>query len=109
MKALTGGKATVRTAWDDPNGPWPDRKKVMDTVRAGLARGLSVPVGLEWGGRDAEGRIHAGHEVLVTRIAQGRVHYHNPWGQQESMPLAQFQERLGGAVVADFATIKPKS
>lgn len=105
VRAIAGGRAQVRIAYGYDGAP-PDVRPVMENLRNGLAKGLTVPVGLDWGGRDADGRVHGGHEVLVTRIAQGRVHYHNPWGQQESMPLAAFQERLGASIVADFANLK---
>ena len=104
VRALAGGRASVRI--DMRYDGVPDPKPVMDNLRQGLAKGLAVPVGLDWGGRDANGRIHGGHEVLVTRINQGRVYYHNPWGQQESMAIAKFEERLGSSVVADFANLK---
>ena len=39
------------------------------------------------------------HQVLVTRIADGRVHYRNPWGYETSMSEAEFKSRLTDAFI----------
>ena len=86
-----------------------------------------VAVHLVWGGTDPTGKAHGLHEVLVEKIEGGRVYFRNPWGSRaaqgqnytdgsniagpparkvedsqsglESMPAAQFQGVLNGAVV----------
>jgi hypothetical protein len=39
------------------------------------------------------------HQVLVTRIADGRVHYRNPWGYETSMSEREFRSRLTDAII----------
>lgn len=42
-----------------------------------------------------------GHYVLVTKVYPDKVVYQNPWGQVESMPIAQFKDILHGGAVGN--------
>jgi hypothetical protein len=71
-----------------PAKPEEAAQQVADQV----ASGGTVVVGLR---QDAGG----GHAVLVTGVRDGRVYYTNPFGYEESMPLAEFEARLYTAVL----------
>lgn len=43
----------------------------------------------------------ASHQVLVTRVADGRVHYRNPWGYETSLSEAEFRSRLTDAIIPE--------
>lgn len=75
--------------------------RIQDSTR----RGDPVPVGMDWGQPDAEGKIHGGHAVLVTKIEGDQVFYHNPWGIEEAMSLGTFKTLLRGAT---FTTLTPQ-
>ena len=88
---------------------------VIQRIQASTARGIEVPVGLDWSN---SGR-HAQHALLVTGIQDGYVTLRNPWGSGEKgtgyngpsrqvisgtgdirMSLADFQRRLLCSVLA---------
>jgi hypothetical protein len=64
--------------------------------------GHPVPVCLDWGEKDKDGDEHPGHDILVTAVKDGRVFYNNPWGLQESMTTAEFEQRAWWANPIDM-------
>jgi hypothetical protein len=64
--------------------------------------GHPVPVCLDWGEKDKDGDEHPGHDILVTAVKDGRVFYNNPWGLQESMSTAEFEQRAWWANPIDM-------
>jgi hypothetical protein len=40
------------------------------------------------------------HQILVTKIADGKVYYRNPWGYETFMSQKEFQSRLQDGVIA---------
>lgn len=70
---------------------------LIERIKSSTANGVPVPVGLDWGQPDAQGKIHTGHAVVVTKVEGDRVFYHNPWGIEESMGLDAFKSFLRGA------------
>lgn len=94
MDGINGESLAQETGNDDD---------VIDRIRETTDNGIAVPVDLNWGGRDENGNTHGGHKVLVTKLEGDRVYYNNPWGQQESMDLAEFQGRLKNSHFGDFA------
>lgn len=67
---------------------------------AGAANaGQPVPVCVRWG-VDKDGK-HAYHEILVTKVENGRVYYTNPWGKEESMTFEEFRDRLTFASIPE--------
>lgn len=74
-------------------------KLAEEAVLSQLESGRSLVVGLDWGERDAMGRIHGGHELLATRVSRDEggqtwIHLSNPWGQQEKLPKDEFFKRI---------------
>jgi hypothetical protein len=67
-----------------------------------LNAGHPVPVCMEWGEKSANGDEHSGHDILVTAIKDGQVHYNNPWGYQETMSLPEFTQRVWWANPIDM-------
>ena len=57
-------------------------RRVEEASRAGKP----VPVGLEWEG--------GGHKVVLDKIEGGMAYITNPWGQRETMGLAEFKSNL---------------
>jgi hypothetical protein len=62
------------------------RSWAFEKVRAATEAGTSVPVGVMWEG--------GGHKILVDAIKGDTVHYTNPWGQRETMSVAEFRQNL---------------
>jgi hypothetical protein len=109
LRDLTGGAdGDMRTV--SGNGA-----AVIQRIAASTARGIEVPVGLDW----SQGGMHAKHALLVTGIENGYVTLRNPWGSGERgtlhngparqvisdsgdirMTLAEFQRRLEVSVLA---------
>ena len=91
------------------------RGDVWGPVAQAVARGHTVPVDLviaglsDRPGAQVETLYRQGlgnyaeqmlsHQVLVTRIADGRVHYRNPWGYETSLSEAAFRSRLTDAII----------
>lgn len=73
--------------------------KIVEEIARQTAAGHAVPVGMKWGDRDATGQTHGGHMVLATKVENDRVYYNNPWGQQESISVAEFKSRVTNAHV----------
>ena len=71
---------------------------LVEDIARETAKGKPVPVGIAF---QNPGQEHGFHAVLVNRVADGRVHYLNPWGQQESMTVVAFKERVTGANLED--------
>lgn len=69
-----------------------DAAQVLPAVEQALKAGKPAFVALRWS--DEPGGKHGVHEILVRRIAGGRVYYANPWGREEAMPLAEFRKRV---------------
>lgn len=70
-----------------------------ETVITQLAAGQPLVVGLDWGERDATGRVHGGHELLATKTSRDEsgqvwIHLNNPWGQAEKLPKEEFFKRI---------------
>jgi hypothetical protein len=70
---------------------------MLDTLRQNAqANPGGVPVALKWGNFKPDGTTDPiGHEVLVTRVENGRVFYTNPHGNEESMGEEEFLNRIG--------------
>ncbi|MEB3224138.1 MAG: hypothetical protein VKS61_18850 [Candidatus Sericytochromatia bacterium] len=62
------------------------RSWAFEKVRATTAAGRSVPVGVMWEG--------GGHKILVDAIKGDTVHFTNPWGQRETMGVAEFRANM---------------
>lgn len=93
---------------------------LMKDVERALKKGVRVPVAMDW---RANGEWRpSGHEVLVTKIENGRVYFRNPWGPYaapgtelegddgpprriedhgglESIPVSEMTRRIKGALV----------
>lgn len=84
-EALTGRPMSERRLTTDAQ-----RAAAMGIVDTQLRAGVEVPVALSWG----EGF----HKVLVTGTTTidgvEYVEYINPWGREERIPRADFQQRL---------------
>ncbi len=113
----TGRKA--RLVGDLPGGaflaPGPLRGDTWAAVAQAVAAGQRVPVDLITDGlADKPGAQQEhlfaqalgnyptqmrSHQVLVTRIEGGRVHYRNPWGYETSLSVAEFRSRLTDAII----------
>jgi len=109
LRDLTGGTdGNMRTV---PG----NNSVVIQRIAASTARGIEVPVGLDW----SQSGMHAKHALLVTGIENGYVTLRNPWGAGERgtahngparqvisgtgdirMTLAEFQRRLEVSVLA---------
>lgn len=63
-----------------------NRESTFKRVEAASKAGHTVPVGLEWEG--------GGHKVLLDKIADGKAYITNPWGQRETIGLAEFKSNL---------------
>lgn len=107
LQALSGGQFASSSALDpdDPAIEKVTKDQLIQRLEDAVGRGIAVPVGMDWGSRDAYGKVHGGHEVLVTGVKDGRVYYDNPWGQQESMVLERFKARVGEISVGSFAEL----
>lgn len=68
---------------------------VMDRLRKATDAGMPISAGLDWGAPDENGKVHGGHEVIVTKIEGDKVRILNPWGTEESIDLLPFAERTG--------------
>jgi hypothetical protein len=68
---------------------------VFDRLRAATAAGMPISIGMKWGAPDENGKIHGGHEVIVTAVTADQVHILNPWGTEETIGLKAFAERVG--------------
>jgi hypothetical protein len=58
----------------------------FEKVKAATEAGRSVPVGVMWEG--------GGHKILVDAIRGDTVHFTNPWGQRETMSVAEFRQHM---------------
>ncbi len=70
----------------------PDRSSLMQEIANQANAGQAVPVAF-----DVEGNgdpISGGHYALVTAVKNGRVYIANPWGEEDSLPEADFTRRL---------------
>lgn len=63
-----------------------NRESAFRRVEAASKAGHPVPVGLEWEG--------GGHKVLLDKIEGGKAYITNPWGQRETIGLAEFKSNL---------------
>ncbi|HEY9856079.1 MAG TPA: hypothetical protein V6D05_10100 [Stenomitos sp.] len=94
--------------------------RLFNQLESYVKKGQQVPIAMDW---KSEGEWKpAGHEVLVTKIEDGRVYFRNPWGNYadpgtetdgkdgpvrriedsngiESMPIDDFRKRLKGIAV----------
>lgn len=66
-----------------------NRNRLWQRIENALAAGHVVPAGLSWN--------DGGHKILMEAIRDNRVYYINPWGQRESMALAEFKQNLKSA------------
>jgi hypothetical protein len=84
-EALTGRSMGGRAVFTDEQ-----RAQAMATIDTQLRAGATVPVGLTWD--------PGNHKVLVTGTetvdGQPFITYLNPWGREERMPRADFQQRI---------------
>ena len=62
-----------------------DMNAAFAELQKAVARG-PVTVGIDW-----PGLKNAGHEIVVTAIKNGKVHFINPWGKVQSMDAAEFK------------------
>ena len=87
MEGLTG------QTWDSHGSSGGEAE--LGRIDQATAKGQAVPASLDWG--------DGGHQVLVTDVTDDRVDYVNPWGSEESMSRAEFEERLTGVAYAPEA------
>lgn len=82
-------------------------RKQVGGMLTSLARGTPVTVSLEWGGADAAGHIHGGHQLVAKAYdpATRTVTLQNPWGKADKMSLAEFERRLMAFEQVDFAAV----
>lgn len=94
--------------------------RLFETLEGYVKKGQQVPIGMDW--RAVGEWKPSGHEVLVTKIENGRVYFRNPWGNYdatgtvtdgkdgpvrriedgnglESMTIDEFRRRLRGIAV----------
>ncbi|HEY9897864.1 MAG TPA: hypothetical protein V6D00_01670, partial [Pantanalinema sp.] len=62
---------------------------IIKRIAQSTARGVEVPVGMKW----AVSGMHAGHEMLVTKIEGDKVYLRNPWGKDERGSTAMGPQR----------------
>ena len=70
----------------------PDRASLLQEISRQANAGQAVPVAF-----DVEGNgnpVSGGHYALVTAVKNGRVYIANPWGEEDSLPEADFARRL---------------
>ncbi|MDB5096479.1 MAG: hypothetical protein JWM80_900 [Cyanobacteria bacterium RYN_339] len=70
--------------------PW-NRGALMDRLAKETANG-PIPVSLNWG--------DGGHFVQVDKVADGKVYLTNPWGEQDTMDVAEFKAHLTSIITA---------
>ena len=63
-----------------------NRGSAFRRVEEASKAGKPVPVGLEWEG--------GGHKVVLDKIEGGMAYITNPWGQRETIGLAEFKSNL---------------
>ena len=68
--------------------PW-ERDVIFDRVAKQANSGSPVSVAVKW--------QDGGHAILVTGVRDGRVYFTNPWGQKESVSVADFKRHLSSA------------
>jgi hypothetical protein len=75
--------------WDSQS--YLERPDFMAKLEAAVNGGEPVPTGLQWG--------DSGHKVLTTRIdrTQQLAYFLNPWGELNTLPLAEFERRVDSA------------
>lgn len=68
-----------------------ERPGFMTKLEAAVNGGEPVPTGLQWG--------DSGHKVLTTRIDRDQqlAYFLNPWGELNTLPLAEFERRVDSA------------
>ncbi|MBI6545508.1 MAG: hypothetical protein HY692_01865 [Cyanobacteria bacterium NC_groundwater_1444_Ag_S-0.65um_54_12] len=72
-----------------------NRQQKWQELKAAVNQGKGpIPVAMSW---DGDGD----HVVQIYRIAQGRIHYTNSWGQQESMSEKEFSAHVISADIPD--------
>ena len=79
-------------------------RRQVSGLLPGLARGQALTVSLEWGGVDAAGHVHGGHQLVAKAYdpATRTVTLQNPWGKTDTMSLAEFERRLVAFEQVDF-------
>lgn len=97
VDALTNRDNPLLSVEDDYTGA-----DMLRDVSKHANAGHPVPVCLDWGEKDKDGDEHPGHDILVTAVKDGRVFYNNPWGLQESMSTAEFEQRAWWANPIDM-------
>jgi hypothetical protein len=68
-----------------------ERPEFLTQLEAAVKGGAPVPTGLQWG--------DSGHKVLTTRIDRDQqlAYFLNPWGELNTLPLAEFERRVDSA------------
>lgn len=74
---------------------------VMQEIGRSSEAGHGVPVAMQWGEAGPDGSYAKSHEILVTKIEDGRVYFTNPQGHEDSMTLSEFEKRLMWATIPD--------
>lgn len=71
--------------------------ELVTRIENSLSHGRPVPVSVKWDNLGS-----SNHEILVTQIdrSTNTVSFMNPWGQLNTMPLNEFEERLNSASIA---------
>lgn len=106
IKKLYEGVVNARDIFHDRNnGATPE--DLLDVVDRHTRLGRDVPISANWGKRNADGTYEGGHDLITTGVQDGRVYYENPWGQQESMPIADFAQRATATHVILRTAIAP--
>lgn len=85
----------IDTVYAPKEAPFTAKDPVFDRLRAATASGMPISIGMKWGAPDEDGKIHGGHEVIVTAVSHDQVHILNPWGTEETIGLEAFAERVG--------------
>lgn len=102
MRLLTGlfGTERVQPAASIFGPDASSRAEVLQHAQESLAAGQQpVVVDLDWGTNKTGG--DSGHALLLTRLDEQQAYLLNPWGEQNTIPRADFEARLRSAVSLD--------
>lgn len=98
MDALLGKNVATLNVQDE------GLEAVMREIGRSTEAGHGVPVAMRWGVPGPDGQYPGSHEILVTKIENGRVYFTNPQGSEDSMTLEEFEKRLLWASIQDKTT-----
>ncbi|MBF2053918.1 MAG: hypothetical protein IGS03_10710 [Candidatus Sericytochromatia bacterium] len=102
QRLLTGlfGDERVQPARSIFDQPASSRAEVLQHAQESLTAGQQpVVVDLDWGTNRQGG--DSGHALLLTHLDDQQAYLLNPWGEQNTIPRADFEARLRSAVSLD--------